>query len=189
MNKGTFQLALVLSRTWWVLLLRGLFAIAFGVTAWLLPEVSVAVLLILFGIYVLADGVLGVWTAVSGRKERDHWWALLVWGLLGVSVGVLTLVNPALTAIALMFYIAIWAIATGVLQIVLAVRLRKEISGEWLLVLGGLLSVVLGGFLMAQPMMGAIALLWVIATYAVIFGVVFVVLAFKARSFGKRLAS
>lgn len=188
MDTGTLQLALVLSRTWWVLLLRGLFAIAFGVAAWVMPEVSVAVLLILFGAYVLVDGVLGVWTAVSGRKQRDHWWALLVWGLLGVAVGVLTLMNPALTAIALMFYIAIWAIATGVLQIVLAVRLRKEIKGEWLLVLGGLLSVVLGGFLMAQPMMGAIALLWVIATYAIIFGVVFVILAFKARSFGKRLA-
>lgn len=188
MQNETIQLAQILSRTWWVLLLRGLFAILFGVVAWAMPEASVAILLVIFGVYVLADGVIGVIAAVSGRKEREHWWALLVWALLGVVVGVLTLINPALTAIALMFYIAIWAIGTGILQVILALRLRKEIHGEWLLIVGGLLSVALGIFLMAQPMMGAIALLWVIATYAIIFGVVFVVLAFKARAFGKRMS-
>lgn len=188
MNKGNFELALVFSRMWWALLLRGLFAVSFGVAAWYWPEVSVAILVIIFGVYVFADGVMGVWTALAERKEREHWWTLMVWGLLGIAVGILTFVNPALTTIALMFYIAIWAVATGVLQLILAVRLRKEVKGEWLLVLGGLLSLILGAFLMSQPMMGAVALVWVIAAYAVLFGLVLIVLAFKARRFSKSIA-
>jgi len=84
-----------------------------------------------------------------------------------------------------LFYIAIWAVATGVLEIVAAIRLRKEIEGEWLLILGGLVSVVFGVILMAQPLAGALAVLWLIAIYAVIFGVLLVILAFRVRNFGK----
>jgi uncharacterized membrane protein HdeD (DUF308 family) len=103
--------------------------------------------------------------------------------LLGIGVGILTFLVPGITALALLFYIAIWAIATGVLEIVAAIRLRKEIEGEWLLILSGLASVVFGVILMAQPGVGALAVLWLIATYAIVFGVLLVILAFKARSF------
>jgi len=178
----------ILSRSWWALLLRGACAIAFGVLTWTQPGISLAALVLLFGAYVLADGVLGVWTAIAGRKDHEHWFALLLWGLVGIGVGFLTFQAPALTGLALLFYIAVWAIATGVLQIVAAIRLRKEIEGEWLLVLGGLASVVFGALLMARPGAGALALLWMIAAYAVIFGVIMVILAFKARSFHKRTA-
>lgn len=181
-------LASAISKTWWILLLRGFFAILFGVLTWVQPGISLATLVLLFGIYALADGVLGVWTAVSTRDEEEHWWVLLLWGLVGIGVGILTLVAPGVTELALLFYIAIWAIGTGVLQIVAAIRLRKEIEGEWRLVLGGLASVVFGVILVARPGLGALAVLWMIATYAVIFGVVLVILALKARSFGKRLA-
>jgi uncharacterized membrane protein HdeD (DUF308 family) len=131
----------------------------------------------------MADGILSVWIAIAERKEREHWGLLLLGGLLGIGVGILTFLVPGITALALLFYIAIWAIATGVLEIVTAIRLRKEIAGEWLLILSGLASVVFGVILMAQPGVGALAVLWLIATYAIVFGVLLVILAFKARSF------
>jgi len=175
----------MLSRNWWVLLLRGLVAIAFGVLVWFQPGISLAALVLLFGAYSAADGILGVWTAIAERKEREHWGLLLIWGLLGIGIGILTFLVPGITALALLFYIAIWAVATGVLEIVAAIRLRKEIEGEWLLILGGLVSVVFGVILMAQPLAGALAVLWLIAIYAVIFGVLLVILAFRVRNFGK----
>jgi uncharacterized membrane protein HdeD (DUF308 family) len=181
------QLAAILSRNWWVLLLRGIVAIVFGVLTWLLPGISLAALVLLFGAYSMVDGILGAWTAIAGRKEHEHWWVLLLEGLVGIGVGILTLFAPGVTALALLFYIAIWAIATGVLEIVAAIRLRKEIEGEWLLVLGGLASVAFGVLLMARPGAGALAVLWIIAAYAVVFGVILVVLAFKARSFARAL--
>jgi uncharacterized membrane protein HdeD (DUF308 family) len=183
------RLAAILSRNWWVLLLRGIVAIVFGVLAWLQPGISLAALVLLFGAYSMVDGILGAWTAIAGRKEHEHWWVLLLEGLVGIGVGILTLFAPGVTALALLFYIAIWAIATGVLEIVAAIRLRKEIEGEWLLVLGGLASVAFGVLLMARPGAGALAVLWIIAAYAVVFGVILVVLAFKARSFGRSLAA
>jgi uncharacterized membrane protein HdeD (DUF308 family) len=179
------KLAGILRRTWWLLLLRGLMAIAFGVLSWVQPGISLAALVMLFGVYALIDGVAGVWASLAGRKDDGHWWVLLLWGLVGVGVGTLTLLAPGITALALLFYIALWAVATGVLQIVAAVRLRKEIEGEWMLGLGGLASVAFGVVLMARPMAGAVALLWIIATYAIFFGLLLVVLAFKARRFGR----
>ena len=139
---------------------------------------SLAALVMLFGVYALIDGVAGVWASMAGPKDDGHGWVLLRWGVVGVGVGTLTLSAPGLTALALLFYIALWAVATGVLQIVAAVRLRKEIEGEWMLGLGGLASVAFGLVLMARPMAGAVALLWIIATYAIFFGLLLVVRAF-----------
>jgi uncharacterized membrane protein HdeD (DUF308 family) len=113
---------------------------------------------------------------------------MLLRGLLGIGVGILAFVEPGVVALALLFYIAIWAIATGVLEIAAAIRLRKEIEGEWLLILAGLLSVMFGILLMAQPGAGALSLLWLIASYAVVFGVLLVLLAFKARRFASMVA-
>lgn len=179
------RLASIFFRTWRMLLLRGLAAIAFGVLTWLQPALSLAALVLLFGAYSFVDGILGTWAAIAGRKDHEHWWVLLLAGLLGIGVGILTFVAPGITALALLFYIAIWAIATGVLEIVAAIRLRKEIEGEWLLFLAGLASAVFGIFLAAQPGAGAIAVLWLIGSYAIVFGALLVALAFKARHFDK----
>jgi uncharacterized membrane protein HdeD (DUF308 family) len=188
MNFAERHLAALLFRHWWVLLLRGLVAIAFGALTWFQPG-DLAALVLLFGAYSMADGILGVSIAIAGPKEHEFRWVLLLEGLLGIGVGVLTLFAPGVTTVfALLFYIAVWAIATGVLEIVAAIRLRKEIEGEWLLILGGLASVVFGVLLMAQPGAGVLALLWLIATYAVVFGVLLVMLALKARSFGRQAA-
>jgi uncharacterized membrane protein HdeD (DUF308 family) len=189
MNVTENRLAAVLSRNWWALLLRGLVAIAFGILVWLLPGISLATLVLLFGVYILVDGILGIWAAIVGGNEGENRWVLALWGLVGIGVGILTFAAPGVTALALLFYIAIWAMATGVLEIVAAVRLRKEIAGEWLLVVGGLVSILFGFILMARPAAGALAVLWLIGVYAVVFGVLLVILAFKVRAFGSRRAS
>jgi uncharacterized membrane protein HdeD (DUF308 family) len=183
MNSIEKRLASILNRSWWLLLLRGLAAIAFGVLTWIQPGISLAALVLLFGAYSMADGILGSWTALAGRHEDEHWWVLLLNGLLGVGVGILTFLAPGLTALALLFYIALWAIATGVLEIVAGVRLRKEITGELWLVLAGIASVVFGVLLVARPGAGALGVLWLIAAYAILFGVLLVVLALKVRRF------
>jgi len=181
MNVIEKQLVSVLFRNWWVLLLRGAAAIAFGVLTLTMPQVSLAALVLLFGIYAIADGLLAVWMAIAGRADNEQWWVVLLWGLVGIGAGILTFLVPQLTALALLFYIAIWAVATGMLQIVMAIRLRREIRGEWVLILAGLASVAFGVLLVANPGAGALAVLWLIGAYAIAFGVLLVVLAFKAR--------
>ena len=193
MNTANRPLASILSAAWWVLLLRGLLAIAFGVLTWVQPGISLAALVLLFGVYAIADGVLGVWTAFSGRKDNAHWWVILLWGLVSVAIGVFTFVAPGVTAMALLYYIAIWAIIIGVLQIVAAIRLRAEIQGEWLLGLAGLAALAFGVFLFVRPGAGALTVLWFIASYAVLAGVLLVFLAFRMRrlrsTIGQRIAA
>jgi len=170
----------VLSRGWMALLFRGVIAIIFGIFAWIEPRTSARTLTLVFGAYVLFDGLLGIWSAILGR--RGHWLLLLLWALVGVAVGFMTLVAPVITAVALIFYIGGWAIATGVFEIAAAIRLRKEIEGEWRLILGGMLSVLFGAFLLLRPGLGALAFIWLIGSYALVFGIALVVFAFKVRS-------
>jgi uncharacterized membrane protein HdeD (DUF308 family) len=171
MDPLTISLARTLSRNWWLVLLRGVAAITFGILAWTQPAISTLALVLLIGAYLLVDGAIGTWAAVSSRKYYDDWPLLLLWGLVGIIAGALTFFVPQLTALAIMFYLAIWAIATGALQIVAAIRLRKEIENEWMLALGGALSIVFGVVLMAQPLAGALVLLWLFASFALIYGV------------------
>jgi len=170
----------LLARHWWVLLLRGIAAIAFSVVAFAWPGLTLASLVIVFGAYALVDGVFSIVGAIRGGG-RQPWWLLVLEGLVGIGIGALTLFAPGVTALALLFYIAIWAVATGVLQIGAAIALREEIEGEWLLGLGGLASVVFGALLVARPGAGALAVLWLIGAWALAFGVLLVVLSFKAK--------
>ncbi len=189
MNHIGKTLAINLAKNWWVLLVRGIVAIAFGLLTWLQPGISLASLVILFGAFAMAEGIFGVWSAIDGRRHHEEWGVLLLEGLIGIGAGMVTFFVPAVTTLALLMFIAVWAIARGVLQIVLAIRLRKEIEGEWLLVLGGLASVLFGSILITQPEVGALGLLWVIAAYAVAFGVVLVSLSLRVRRFGNKLAA
>lgn len=188
MNTILTHLASSLARGWWLLLLRGLVAIIFGVLAWVQPGITLAALVLLFGAYSMADGVLCLWTATTGPKGHEYWWLLLLQGLVGIGIGFLTFFAPGITALALLFYIAIWAIATGVLEIAAAIRLRKEIDNEWLLLVAGLASVAFGILLAAQPAAGALAVLWLIGSYAILFGVLLLILAFKIRKFVPKLS-
>ncbi|MEE8217504.1 MAG: HdeD family acid-resistance protein [Vicinamibacteria bacterium] len=179
------MLGKLLSEYWWVLLLRGILAIAFGVTAYAWPGLTLATLVIFFAAWVFVDGVFDVFHGFAGRKDNENWWLLLLEGLLGIAFGVITFQAPQITALILLLYIAFWAIATGVLRIVMAIRLRKEIEGEWWMALGGLASVLFGVIMVARPGAGALAVILFIAAWSIVVGTFMVILSFKARSFGK----
>jgi uncharacterized membrane protein HdeD (DUF308 family) len=166
---------------WGWIALRGVAAIMFGLLAFLLPGVTLAVLTLLWGAYALVDGVLALVAAFKVRAAGHRMWSLLAVGVLGILVGVLTFLWPGITALSLLLLIAAWAITTGVFEIVAAIRLRKEIDNEWLLILSGLASVVFGALLLIWPASGALALIWMIASFAIVFGVLLVSLAFKIR--------
>jgi uncharacterized membrane protein HdeD (DUF308 family) len=183
------MLSTILQRYWWMILIRGILAILFGILVFTWPGITLLSLVLVFGAYALVDGIANVVTAIGGRREQEHWWVLLLLGLAGVALGVLTFLNPGITALVLLFYIAVWAIVTGLLQIVAAIRLRKEIEGEFWLALAGAASVALGVLLIARPGEGALAVLWIIGAYAILFGVVLLILAFKARGFVKQVRS
>ncbi len=175
---------LTLTKNWWVLVLRGVFAILFAVFTWVTPGITLASLILLFGAFAFADGVLHLVAAF--RAGSGSWWSLLFAGICGVAAGVLTMFYPGLTALALLYFIAFWSIAAGVGEIIAAIRLRKEIEGEWLLGLAGVLSVVFGIFLVASPGAGALGLLMVIGAYAFVAGIALISLGFRLRSWASR---
>jgi uncharacterized membrane protein HdeD (DUF308 family) len=177
-----------LAQNWWAILLRGVCAVLFGLGAFAWPGVTLAVLVLLYGAYALVDGVLAVAWALIGRHSGAFPWGVLLAGLGGVAIGVLTFLWPGLTALALLYLIAAWAIVRGVFEIIAAFHLRREIENEWLLGLSGLLSVVLGAVLVVAPGAGALALLWWIGAFAIAFGVLSIILGVRLKGVNDRLA-
>lgn len=174
-------MAEILARYWWVVLIRGLAAIAFGVVAFVSPGITLASLILLFGFFVLVDGVFSLLAAWQGRKVDEDWWLGVLRGVLGILLGVLTFRNPGLTALVLVLYIAAWALAGGILEIATAIRLRDRIEGEWLLALAGVASIAFAGLVLWAPGAGALAMLWWIAAWAVVTGVLLVFESFLLR--------
>jgi uncharacterized membrane protein HdeD (DUF308 family) len=170
-----------MSRNWWILLIRGILAIAFGVLAFIWPGSALGALVLLFGAYALLDGVASIVVGLTGRGAQENRLWLMLGGVFGVIVGVLTFVWPDITALALVYFIAAWAIITGVFSIVAAVQLRKEIDNEWLLGIAGALSILAGLYMAAFPGAGALALTWLIAAYAIVFGILLIALALRLR--------
>jgi len=171
----------VFTSRWWAVLLRGLVAIGFGILAFAWPGVTLATLVLLFSIYALTDGIFSLFAAIGAHQHREHRWFLALEGIVGVWAGLVMLRAPDVTALFLVFFISMWAMATGFLRIVAAIRLRKEISGELWLALSGLLSVLFALMLVAMPLVGMVALVWVIAGYALLIGVLQVILGFELR--------
>jgi uncharacterized membrane protein HdeD (DUF308 family) len=169
-----------LAKNWWLLLLRGLAAILFGVLALEWPGLTLLTLVVLYGAYVLTDGVVAIIAALMGDTPGGRWW-LAIAGVVGIAVGAFTFMLPGMTAFFLLLTMAGWAIATGVLQIIGAIRLRKEIDNEWLLILSGAISVLFGLAIVTNPGGGALAIVWVIGTYAIIAGVLNIGLAFRLK--------
>ncbi len=170
----------LLARNWWAVALRGVAAIVFGVLAFVMPGITLLVLVMLFGAYAIVEGVLNLIAAVRGRAGTP-WWALVLEGIVSIAAGVIAFAVPGLTALALLYIIGAWAVVTGVLEIVAAVRLRNRITGEFWLALSGVLSVAFGVLLFVAPVAGALAVVFWIGAYAVVFGAVLVALAFRLR--------
>jgi uncharacterized membrane protein HdeD (DUF308 family) len=167
---------------WWLLALRGLVAVLFGVLAFIWPGITLISLVWLFGAFALVNGILSLVLAAKAPKGYPKLGSLILGGLLGILAGLLTFVMPGITALGLLILIAAWALVTGVLEIMAAIRLRKVITNEWLLILAGIASVAFGIILLIQPAVGALALVWWIGAWALIFGVLLLVLAFRMRN-------
>ncbi|NGT16242.1 HdeD family acid-resistance protein [Achromobacter insolitus] len=170
-----------IGRHWGWVALRGVVAILFGLMALLMPAITLSALVLVWGAFALVDGVLALVAGVRIRDNGKPLWALIVVGLLGIAAGIVTFVYPGLTALVLLYIIAIWALVSGVFQIVAAIRFRKDIRNEWLLGLSGLVSILFGGMMIMQPGAGALALVWVIGLYAVFFGILLVVFSFRLK--------
>ena len=171
-----------LKRHWWVPVLRGVAAIIFGVIAFTHPVMAAATLVLFFGAWILIDGIFRIVGALGHRSSDTDWGFNLIIGILGVIVGLLTFHAPAVTALALVVYIAAWALMIGATEIALAIKMRREIKGEWFLILMGLASIIFAGLLLWNPLAGAAALIWIIAWYAVIMGVLAIIFGFRLRS-------
>jgi uncharacterized membrane protein HdeD (DUF308 family) len=176
-----------MANNWVWVALRGVVAILFGIVAFVLPGLTFLVLVIWFGAYAFVDGIFTVIAGFMNRAKNDRWWVMLLEGILGIVVGILTFFQPGITGAALVFVIAAWAIITGVLEIIAAIRLRQEIQGEFWLALTGVLSVLAGIGMFLFPDTGAVALVWIIGAYALLFGIMLLALAFRLRGMKDRM--
>jgi uncharacterized membrane protein HdeD (DUF308 family) len=168
-----------LATNWWALLLRGIAAVLFGLAALFWPGLTLFVLIVFFGAYALVDGILAIVAGIRGSEGRR--WLLLAEGVLGVLAGLITFFWPGMTALFLLFVISAWAIFTGLLKVVMAIFFRREVENAWLMGLSGVLSVLFGVVLAVLPGAGLLSLVWLIGIYALIVGVVLIVLGFRMR--------
>jgi uncharacterized membrane protein HdeD (DUF308 family) len=174
---------------WWLVLLEGVFAVAFGVIAWVWPDITVATLVILFGAYALATGLMNFYAAYAQQKLGASPWPFIFSGVVGVATGIIVAVWPDISAISLFYVIAAWALVSGVMALVGAIALRKVISNEWSLALAGIASIAFGVLAILYPGDGALALIWTIGIYAVFFGFMLIVLGFRLHNWGHQLTS
>ncbi len=173
---------LAFSTSWWAPVVRGMMAIAFGVLAFSLTFTTVTGVVLAFGVYVLADGLFTIAAAIASRRQAGDWWVLLLQGIVSACAGLAAFSYPIVTAVVLLWYVAAWAIVLGGLQVYAAIRLRHDISFEWWLALGGIVTVAFGILLLMQPVRGAVAALWVIASYSIAWGVLLVIGGLRMRT-------
>ncbi len=173
-----------LAENWWLLLLRGVASIVFGVLAFIWPGLTLVALIFLWGAYAVVDGGIALWAAITGKAGElaPRWWLIIV-GIVGILAGLVAFASPGLTAFFLLMFIAGWAIVVGALEIWGAIQLRKEIEGEWWLILSGLLSIAFGILLVARPGAGALALVWLIGSFAILHGCILIALALRLKQF------
>jgi len=171
-----------LARNWWVFVLRGVVAILFGILAFARPGITLEVLVLLFAFWALFDGVLALISSVAAAQAKEPWWPLLFIGLLGIAVGIATLRWPGITVLVLFLFIAGWAILRGLIEIIAAVRLRDLIPNEGWLILAGILSIAFGVLILAYPEPGLLSIIWLIGLYAVLYGILMLVLGFRLKN-------
>ena len=169
-------------RNWWLLVLRGVFAIIFGLIALFFPGIALRAFIIVFGVYAIIDGIAAVVISIQERGSLSRWGWVLFEGIISILAGIVAFVYPGITALALLFVVAIYAILTGILEIVAAFVIRGFAAREWALGIAGVLSIIFGIILFIRPGAGLLAILWLVGIYAIIFGILFIVRAFQMRS-------
>jgi uncharacterized membrane protein HdeD (DUF308 family) len=177
------------ARAWWALVLRGLLAIAFGVLTIMVPSAAVGGFVLIFAIYALVDGIFSLAGLTGTRLKQGRGWLNVLGALLSIAAGIIALVWPGITALALFLVIAIWAIALGILELVFAVTYGSEIEGDWAIVLSGILWIAFGVILFVWPAAGILAVLAMIASFAIIRGVMLIVAGLRMRSAYKRITT
>lgn len=177
----------VLVANWWALVLRGVAAIIFGVLTFVWPGATIAVLMIFFGVYALIDGILAIISAIRAAEHHRRWGAFAIEGIVGILIGLFALFTPIGAAALFVSILAAWAVITGILEIVAAVHLRHHIPGGWSLILTGALSILFGILVFFAPFAGVIALVWIIAVYAILFGILWLSLGFRLRKHPVRI--
>jgi uncharacterized membrane protein HdeD (DUF308 family) len=170
-----------LKRGWWLLVLRGVCAVLFGILTFMWPNITLTVLVLFFGAYALVNGIFTLGVAFKAPSGMPGKGTMIFLGILGVAAGILTFFYPGITALSLLVVIAWWAIITGIFEIATAIKLRKEISNEWLLILSGALSVAFGVLCIAMPNAGALSITWLIGAYALVFGILLLTLAIRLK--------
>jgi uncharacterized membrane protein HdeD (DUF308 family) len=178
-----------LARNWWAVLIRGIAAVIFGLLAFFWPGITGFALVILFGAYAFVDGIFALIAAIRAAESHERWLVLAAEGIIGLIIAAITFFSPGITAIALYFVIATWAVLTGILEIVAAVRLRQMVPNEWLLILSGILSIAFGVLLVIYPMIGILTVIYLIGFYAVVFGVMLIGFSLRLRSVNERAAA
>ena len=169
-----------LAHNWWMLALRGVLAILFGLVAFVWPGLTFVTLVLIFGAYALLDGIFALVAAWKARNS-DRWWAFLFEGILGIAAGIIAFIWPGAATFALLYVIAAWAILTGIFEIAAAIQLRKEIDNEWWLALSGVASIIFGVLMAIWPLTGLVVVTWIVGAYAIAFGVMMLLLAFRLR--------
>lgn len=167
-------------------MVRGVLAILFGLAALFWPGVTWLVLVLMFGTYAIVDGAFAMLSGLVSSKYSPRWWVFLLEGVVSVAAGVIAVMRPGLASLVLIIVIAVWAILTGILEIAAAIRLRREITNEWMLALGGFISIVLGVMMFFQPAAGGLVITLMIGAYALMFGVLLVMLGFRLRKWDIR---
>ena len=168
-----------ITHNWWLYAVRGLVAVLLGILAFTRPEQALQALVLVFGAFALVDGLFAMLAGIASYRYFERWWAVLLEGVAGVGIGLLTFFWPNITGLVLLYMIAAWALITGIFEIVAAIQLRRLIKDEWMLILGGLLSILFGVLLFVFPVAGAMSVIWMIGIYAIVFGILEIILAFR----------
>lgn len=171
---------------WWVVFVRGLCAVIMGILAVMLPGITLVSLLMVYGVFAIADGITAIWIGLKARHERRIWWEMVISGALAIFAGILVSAWPGLTAMIFVIMIGVFAIMRGVMEIVAAIQLRKVIDDEWMLILSGIISILFGGMLVAKPGEGAIAMVLLIGAFMIAIGAMTIGLALRLRHISRR---
>lgn len=173
-----------LAKYWWLFVLRGVMAVIFAILAFIWPALTLSVLVVFLGAYLFVDGLFSLVHGFRVIKKDSHWWVLVLEGVLGIAAGLVALFMPGITVVFLITLIAVWCLITGLLEIILAIRLRKELTNEWMLVVAGIFSIIFGILLFAQPLAGVVVIAWWLGAYALLFGFFLILVGMRLKKVG-----